>query len=170
MRDLIEIATVGQDHEVIYLFRYPQNDLPLPQQLVSNGHLTAMSKRVIFTCVVLLLLGLAGAYDMLTSITQQRVSLNPTALFIPAGIWLSLALPGARVLANIVFSLIYALLIMMLIASSLPHQRAFIYMGGVQMEQSPFVWVATFVAMVGSFFILLHAMLYTRPFEEHLNG
>lgn len=129
-----------------------------------------MSKRVIFTCVVLLLLGLAGAYDMLTSLTQQRISLNPMALFIPAAIWLSLALPGARAMANIVFSLIYALLIMMLIASSLPHQRAFIYLGGVQMEQSPFAWVATFVAMLGAIFVLLHAMLYSRPFEDHLNG
>lgn len=125
-----------------------------------------MSKRVIFTCTVLLLLGTAGLLDSAAGSARGGWQLNLMALFLPAAVALFLALPGARLGASLVFALHYGLLAMVLAGSTVAGVR----LAGAEFFQLPYALMATGVVMFGAVLVLLHWMLYSPPFEEHLGG
>lgn len=94
---------------------------------------------------------------------------NLLALFIPASIALFMALPGARLAANIVFGIIYLALLTLLVAPLIPSAAITLKTFGVQPPFPPtFALIFVFVAMLGSILALLHWMLFSPPFEEHL--
>ncbi|MEP4077412.1 hypothetical protein [Haloferula sp.] len=128
-----------------------------------------MSKRVIFTCTSLLLLGVAGGIEMMHALINGRLNFNLFALFIPVAIALFLSLPGARLAANITFGLIYLLLVAMLVAPFFSTSAVSLKAFGLETPFQPsFAIIFVFVAMVGSILALLHWMLFSPPFEDHL--
>jgi hypothetical protein len=126
-----------------------------------------MSKRVIFTCTLLLLHGLSGSYETFASFALHRWYFNPAALFLPVSIALFMGVSGSRMAATIIFSIIYTILAYLLMGSSIAH---------VQLLRpdlpafSPFSFVILFVVMYGCVLALLHWMLYSPPFDEHLGA
>lgn len=126
-----------------------------------------MSKRVIFTCTLLLLIGLSGSYETFASFARNMWYFNPAALFLPVSIALFMGVPGSRMAATIVFSIIYTILAYLLMGSSIAH---------VQLLRSdlpaftPFSFVILFVVMYACVLALLHWMLYSPPFDEHLSA
>lgn len=125
-----------------------------------------MSKRVIFTCTLLLLFGVAGCLDSASSFTQGQAHLNLLALFLPVALALFMGLPGSRLAATVVFSILYIFLVLLLIGSSFAKVRI-LHPDLPMLTQFPVILV--FVAMFGSVLALLHWMLFSPPFEEHLN-
>jgi hypothetical protein len=127
-----------------------------------------MSKRVIFTCTLILLMGLMAAWDMFAHLQSGRLYLNIGVFFIPIGIGLFLGMPAARTSAVVVFSLTYALCGLVLIASMVG--RPSIQWFGIDQPLAngfPIVFVA--VAIICSVTGLIHWTLYSQPFEEHLS-
>jgi hypothetical protein len=124
-----------------------------------------MSKRVIFTCTLLLLLGVVGCVNSAAAFTRGQVHFDLFALFLPVALALFLGLPGSRMAATVVFSIHYLFLAFLLLGS------AFAKISVVASDLSiGFSWslMLVFVAMLGSLLVLLHWMLYSPPFEEHL--
>jgi hypothetical protein len=127
-----------------------------------------MSKRVIFICTLILLMGFLAAWDMFVHLQSGRLYLNLGVLFIPIGIGLFLGMPSARTAAVVVFSLTYALCGLVLIASIFGQSS--IQWLGVDHPLAnglPIVFVA--VAIICSVTGLIHWTLYSQPFEEHLS-
>jgi hypothetical protein len=126
-----------------------------------------MSKRVIFTCTLLLLLGVAGCLDTASSFTRGEINFNISALFFPVALALFLALPGARIVATVVFSFFYLVLALLLVV---PGQSISLQLLGVNSPlQMTFPIILVFVAMFGSVLALLHWTLFSQPFEAHLD-
>lgn len=128
-----------------------------------------MSKRVFITCTLLLLLGVGGLLDTASAFVHDAVHINLLILLLPVAIGLFLALPGSRLAASIVFSVLYFFLAMLLLAPlmgpiipscQIIHADFFI--------QSSFSLVFVSVSLIGSLLVLLHWMLFSSPFEEHL--
>ena len=123
-----------------------------------------MSKRVIFVCSLLLIAGLGAAWNMLVALTRRDIQFNFGILLIPISIGLFLGRAVARTLASILFCVGYVFLLVMLgaavagakITTTLPFPASL-----------PLVFV--FVALAGSVMSLIHWMLYSSPFDEHLN-
>lgn len=128
-----------------------------------------MSKRVIFTCSLLLLGGIGGGFEMLSSMLRGDLSFNVFVLFLPVSIALFLAVPGARWMATAVLAIAYLVLGAILLAPLLAEGRAVVRLCGVEL---PFAnaWpvVLVFVATVGSLLALVHWMLYSPVFDDHL--
>jgi hypothetical protein len=127
-----------------------------------------MSKRVIFTCTLILLMGLLAAWDMFAHLQAGRLYLNIGVFFIPIGIGLFLGMPSARTSAVVVFSLTYALCGFVLIVSMFG--RTSIQIFGIDHPLAngfPFVFVA--VAIICAVAGLIHWTLYSPPFEDHLS-
>lgn len=130
-----------------------------------------MSKRVIFTCTMLLLLGIAGCWDLVSSFIHGEVHFNLLALFLPVAIALILALPGSRLAANVVFSILYGFLALFLAAPLLGVSMINIRIIDQSLPmQATYAWMLVFVAMFGSVLVLLHWMLFSQPFEDHLSS
>jgi len=127
-----------------------------------------MSKRVIFTCTVLLILGLLGLYDTFASLATGHLNCNLTALFVPVSIALFMGLPAARLAATVVFSIIYISLALLLFGTSVAHVE--ILRSGFPMPVNPFQFILLFVVMFACVLALLHWMLYSPAFEEHLSA
>jgi hypothetical protein len=129
-----------------------------------------MSKRVIATCSLLLLLGVAGGLDSLAAFSRGQVHINLLILLLPVAISLFVALPGARLGATIVFSILYLFLALLLLAPMIgPTVTQVQFFRSELPFMSSFSVVLVFVAMLGSVLALLHWMLFSPPFEEHLN-
>jgi hypothetical protein len=125
-----------------------------------------MSKRVIFTCTLLFLLGVAGCVDSASAFLRGQAHFNLFALFLPVALVLFLGLPGSRMAATVVFSIHYLFLAFLLLGSS------FVKVSVVTPDLaigSSWSLILVFVAMLGSLLVLLHWMLFSPPFEEHLN-
>ena len=127
-----------------------------------------MSKRVIFTCTVLLLLGVLGMLDTFSSFSRGQLYLNATALFVPVSIALFMGLPGSRTAATVVFVIHYILLGLLLMGTSMAH--VVILSAGVPLPFNPFHFILLFVVMLACVLSLLHWMLYSPPFDEHLKA
>jgi hypothetical protein len=125
-----------------------------------------MSKRVIFTCTVLLLLGVAGALETFASFSLHMWYFNPVALYLPVSIALFMGLPGSRAAATVVFSIIYGILAFLLMGSSIVHVQ--ILRSDLPVSFNPVPFIILFVVMYGCVLSLLHWMLYSPPFDEHL--
>lgn len=125
-----------------------------------------MSKRVIFTCTVLLLIGVQGLFDMLSSFSQGHLNINLFALFLPVSIALFMGLPGSRIAATAVFSINYSFLALLLIGTSIA--RVQILRSDLLLFANPFPIIIVFVVMLACVLALLHWMLYSPPFDEHL--
>ncbi|MBB5353222.1 hypothetical protein HNR46_003477 [Haloferula luteola] len=112
---------------------------------------------------MILLLGIGGAFDSLNSSIRGQIHPHLGALFLPVGIALFLSLPGARVAANWVFVVHYLALAgwmaMSFIVPPTPASNA--------LAVTPW-FIVVVVAMVGSVLSLLHWMLYSPPFDDHL--
>ena len=129
-----------------------------------------MSKRVIVTCILILLLGVAGGLESAEAISRGEVSINLLILLLPVGIALFMALPGARLGANIAFSILYSFLAFSLVAPSIARMTTKVQLFRSDMPlMSSYPVLLVFVIILGSILILLHWMLYSPPFEEHLN-
>jgi len=129
-----------------------------------------MSKRVIFVCIVLLLLGLGSGRQMLVALLSGRWTWNFGVLFIPISIGLFQGRLFARTAAVALFFLIYALLAtFMVLAIFYDRTMAGANTLEVFKAQGASWLVLVFVAVIGSPIAILHWMLYTPPFEEHLS-
>lgn len=129
-----------------------------------------MSKRVMFTCCVLLLLGVAGGLDSAVAFSRGLVHINLLLLLLPVSIALFLALPGARFAANLVFSILYLFLAFFLFAPLMGTTRSNVHILSADLPiDMSFSVVFVCVAMIGSLLVLLHWMLFSPPFDEHLN-
>jgi hypothetical protein len=127
-----------------------------------------MSKRVIFTCTVLLLLGLMGGYETASSFSQGGWHLNLLVLFLPVSLALFMAVPGSRAAATVVFSILYIFLAFLLIGTSVAHVQ--ILRSDLPAFANPYPFLAVFVVMYACVLALLHWMLYSPPFDEHLSA
>ena len=128
-----------------------------------------MSKRVLFTCTLLMMIGVAGFLDMANAFSRGTKAWNILALYLPASIALFLAIPGARVLATIVFVISYIFLGLLLVGSALSsHVVGLQLFGGHFPLQATFPLVFVAVALLGSVLALLHWSIFSPPFEEHL--
>ena len=128
-----------------------------------------MSKRVIIICTTLLLLGIAGGFDMLSRLTQGVVTFNILILFLPTSICLFLAIPGSRYMTSIVFFLIYLFLAVALVAPLACLSALAIQVNGVGISGPiAFPLVFVIVAVIGSVFALMHWVIYSTAFDEHL--
>jgi hypothetical protein len=127
-----------------------------------------MSKRVIFTCTLILILGLLAAWDMFVHLQAGRLYLNIGVFFIPIGIGLFLGMPSARTSAVVIFSLTYALCGLVLVVSVFSRPTVQIF--GIDQPLAngfPIVFVA--VAIICAVVGLIHWTLYSPQFEEHLS-
>jgi hypothetical protein len=124
-----------------------------------------MSKRVIFTCTVLLLLGLCGGYDIASSFAQGRIQFNLFVLFFPVSIALFLAVPGSRLAATIVFSILYLFLALVLVGASMA-RVVFLRLDLPMLDASSMLILV--VLIFACVLALLHWMLFSPPFDEHL--
>lgn len=121
-----------------------------------------MSKRVIFVCVVFLLLGIVGSLATLSGFASGLWLPNPIALFLPVAIGLGMGYPFARVAAHWLCWITYLMqLVPLLIVGSLELNPAATSSGSF-----PSLLVAT--AIFGSLLAYLHWMLFTQPFDEYL--
>lgn len=125
-----------------------------------------MSKRVIFTCTMLLLLGLLGLFDMFSSFSRGQLSFNLGTLFIPVSMALFMGIPGSRVAATVVFSIIYLSLALLLVGASVAHVG--VLHANIPMPVNPFQFILLFVVIFACVLSLLHWMLYSPAFDEHL--
>jgi hypothetical protein len=137
-----------------------------------------MSKRVIFTCSLLLLLGLWGGYETTASFARGVWYFNLLALFLPVAIALFMALPGARIAATVVFSILYlslALFLALFLAGismrhiSMPNVTVQILRSDLPLA-NPYPFVLVLAVMFACVLALLHWMLYSPPFDEHLGA
>jgi len=119
-----------------------------------------MSKRVLFTCVILLLLGCMGTYDVLANFVAGRIQINFAALFVPISIGLGMGQRWARPAADWVFGFCYLMLLLLVALSGFSKASA-PFPGG-------FAMVLVFTSVVGSLFAALHWMIHTQPFDEYL--
>ena len=126
-----------------------------------------MSKRVIFTCTLLLLLGLWGGYETAASFARGVWYFNLFVLFLPVSIALFMALPGSRVAATVVFSILYLFLALILVGISMPNVQ--ILHSDLPLA-NPYSFVVVFAVMFACVLALLHWMLFSPPFDEHLGG
>jgi amino acid transporter len=126
-----------------------------------------MSKRVIFTCTLLLLLGLWGGYETTVSIARGVWHFNLFALFLPVSIALFMALPASRIAATVVFSILYLFLALVLIGTSMPNVR--VIHSDLPLA-NPYPFMVVCVVMFACVLALLHWMLYSPPFDEHLSA
>lgn len=92
------------------------------------------------------------------------------ALFIPVSIGLFMGKPLARTAAAGLFFLIYALLAALLVLAIF-YDRKMAGTGTLEVfrAQGASWLVFVFAAVIGSQIAILHWMLYTQPFEEHLS-
>jgi len=125
-----------------------------------------MSKRVIFTCTLLLLLGLWGCFETFASFALHVWYFNPLALFLPVSIALFMGLPGSRMAATIVFAMAYTILAFLLMGTSFVHVQ--ILRSDLPVFAVPVSFIILFVVMYACVLSLLHWMLYSPPFDEHL--
>ena len=127
-----------------------------------------MSKRVIFTCTLLLLLGLQGLYEIFSSFAHGQLNCNLTSLFAPVSIALFMGVPGSRIAATVVFTIIYIFLALLLMGTSVA--RVQILRSDLPLFATPYSFLITFVVMYACVLALLHWMLYSPPFDEHLGN
>ena len=136
---------------------------------MTNLFVAFLAISLYLSCTVLLLIGIGGAWDVLAGFLANRPSFNASALFLPVSVLLFLGIPGARAIASVVFGLCYLILALLLIlpltASLSVTLRFFGSESGIEGSYSMlFVVVAMFAAVL----LLLHWMLYSPPFDEHL--
>lgn len=127
-----------------------------------------MSKRVLFTCTLLLLIGLAGAWHILEQALLGRVFIDVSAFFIPVSIGLFLGHASARTAAACLFGLIYlacAVFLVMVLVSGPPAIRV-----SGWLFDSGLAIVFVFASVICSICGFIHWMLYTPPFDEHLGN
>ena len=127
-----------------------------------------MSKRVIFVCSLLLLSGLLSAWEIFSALLQNRISINLGVLLIPISIGLFLGRASARSAAAFLFFLTYILLAVILVVTVVSGGRgvAQVFGSSYHANMIPIIFVAA--SIVGSMVGWLHWMLYTPPFNEHL--
>ena len=129
-----------------------------------------MSKRVITTCTLLLLLGVAGGLDSAMAFSRGQIHINLMVLLLPVSLALFTAMPGARLAATIAFSILYLFLALVLLAPLIGGSSTQFHVLPVGAPLSvSFAVVFVVVSMIGSLLALLHWMLFSPPFEEHLN-
>ncbi|MDB6077783.1 MAG: hypothetical protein JWO82_1530 [Akkermansiaceae bacterium] len=124
-----------------------------------------MSKRVVFTCLALLFIGLAATAESLSGLSRNTVNFNLGMLFIPISIILLMGWKSARTAAGVVFAITYvaqALGIYTLLAfrHAMPATLA-----GMQVSAD---FLAIYMVMYLAFLVYLNWMLYTDVFDEHL--
>ncbi|MEM1085297.1 MAG: hypothetical protein AAGI48_14385 [Verrucomicrobiota bacterium] len=129
-----------------------------------------MSKRVIFTCTALLLIGISGTWDIVTGLGSNRPILNVTALFLPVSLLLFLGVPGARMIATLVFGLCYLTLTLLLAIPLMSSPTITLRMFGAETQfAGAYSLLFVFVSILGAVLMLLHWMLFSPPFKEHLD-
>ena len=129
-----------------------------------------MSKRVLVTCTLLLLLGVAGGLDSAMAFSRGQIHVNLMVLLLPVSLALFMAMPGARLAATVAFSILYLFLALLLLTPLIGSSASRVQLlpSGAPIQLS-YAVVFVFVAMIGSVLALLHWMLFSPPFEEHLN-
>jgi hypothetical protein len=118
---------------------------------------------------MLLLLGVAGGLESLSSLTRGAAQFNVLTLFFPVAIALFMGLPGSRLAATIVFVISYLFLASLLFASNVGSVsgRIQIFNADLPPQMMPSV-IFVFFAMCWAILALLHWMLFSPPFDEHL--
>ncbi|MCW1926233.1 hypothetical protein OKA05_26990 [Luteolibacter arcticus] len=124
-----------------------------------------MSKRVIFTCTLLMILGLWGSYDTISHYLQGGVNINLFGLFLPVLVLLFLGLPGARAVATGVFTVSYLTIVVAIVGAT--SFRSQVPAAETSLLSQPSM-VALIGMLLGAPLMLLHWMLFSPPFEEHL--
>lgn len=128
-----------------------------------------MSKRVLVTCSLLLLIGVAGGLDTASAFSRGETRINLLILLLPPAIGLFAAVPGARLAASVVFSILYLVLALLLVGPMLGTTVTNVTVVGVDLPLlASFAVRFVLVAMLGSLLALLHWMLFSPPFEEYL--
>ncbi|MCW1887424.1 hypothetical protein OKA04_21990 [Luteolibacter flavescens] len=123
-----------------------------------------MSKRVIFTCVVLFIFGLQGSYETLNAFLLGKLYFNVGALFLPVSILLFLGIRWSRALATAVFTIGYLFLLAVAFFS-----RTWRVFSPAELPVSnPDSFMILIVMIMGSVLALLHWMLFSPAFEDHL--
>lgn len=123
---------------------------------------------MLIICLLLLGLGISGAWDMFGKMAGGRASINLFVLFLPTSLFLSLGFPGARLMTSITFVAIYVFLAVCLIGPVWFNTVPVVNMGGsIPVGLSHSVY-ATLILTIGSFLALLHWIIYSAPFDEHL--
>lgn len=125
-----------------------------------------MSKLVITTCSVILVMGLLGGWDILEQSIAGAVHINLMVLFIPIGIGLFLGHPLARTAAVWMFALIYLLSFVMLVSVWFL-ESASIRIGADGLGFRAFPLAFVMIAILCSITAFLHWILYLPQFEEH---
>ena len=129
-----------------------------------------MSKRVLFVCLSLFVIGLLSAWDIFLSLLNGRPNATVAVLFLPASLGLMLGFRFARTAACWVFILSYltgaGALLMPLFATAgeviIRDSRRVAWM-------SPYPLLLVSVLIALSFFAFLHWLLYGPAFDEHLS-
>lgn len=128
-----------------------------------------MPLRVILVCTIILLIGVEGAYSMLAPLPGGSLHLNSTALLLPAGIMLALALPGARLVAHLAFGTCYLMLGAILVRTMMGKPVNLVLFGHEPPLPASLPLVLVFAMMLGSVLVLLHWMVQSDAFDEHLS-
>lgn len=124
-----------------------------------------MSKRVIFTCLMLLLIGLGSMAESLAGAPQHTASFNLGILFIPIAILLLMGWKVARMVAGVVFAITYISQALVLYALMAFRHAMPATLAGMQVSAD---FLAVYIVMYLAFLVYLNWMLYTDVFNEHL--
>ena len=107
----------------------------------------------------------------MSAFSRGQAQINLLVLLLPVAIALFMALPGARLAATMVFPILYLFLAFLLLAPMLGTMPAVVR---IPSGDLPILWSVpvafVFVSMLGSLLGLLHWMLFSPPFDDHLGG
>lgn len=129
-----------------------------------------MSKRVLFVCLAFCLIGLLAVWDIVHSVIAGGIRPNFGVLFLPVGCGLLLGSQLARTAANGLFILSYLVAAWLLFAPLFTTASA-----AIASDSRDVSWMSGYpvllvgVLMVVSVLGLLHWLLYSPPFDEHLS-
>jgi hypothetical protein len=131
-----------------------------------------MSKRVLFVCLSLCVIGLLAVWDLVHSILagQVHLTMGVAVLFLPIAFGLMMGSPFARTAACGVFILTYLIAAWMLLAPLFITASA-----AIATDTREAAWMSGYpVLLVGVMLVIsvlgtLHWLLYSPAFDEHLS-
>jgi hypothetical protein len=129
-----------------------------------------MSKRVLFVSLSLCLIGLLAGWEMLQGFVGGWFHLNVAVLFLPISGGLLMGMPVARTAANGLFILSYLTAAWVLVMPLLTNVDISAALDGRNLSGlSGYPVLLVGVLLVVSVLALLHWLLYSPPFDEHLS-
>lgn len=129
-----------------------------------------MSKRVLFVCLSLCLIGLLAGWEILQAFINGRFHADVAVLFLPISGGLLMGMPVARTAASGVFILSYLIGAWVLVTplfTNVDINAALDSRNLSSLSGYPILLVG--VLLVVSVLGLLHWLLYSPPFDEHLS-